>query len=308
LTLGAIAWSIWMALTYFVDQPLQQLVQAMGRVEEGELGTRVHSRSTDELGRLTRHFNKMISKQESAQRDIERLHKEQMARADRLATIGAMAAAIAHEIRNPLTGIRGALSVLSRGLPDEDPRRLIVRETNLVIDRLNKSVEDILDYARPSLPQLQTIELGEVVDRTLSLLEGESREAGIELVKESVAGGGREDDKATVNVDPQQIQQVLVNLILNAMHATRAGGRIFIRTRPVTEGGRPNGACIEVEDHGEGMTSEAVEKAFQPFFTTKAKGTGLGLAIARQIVEQHHGRISLRSVRGEGTCSPSERT
>ena len=300
LTLGVILVGVWLALTFLLDQPLQRLVAVMARAEHGDLSARAEVPNSDELGQLARHFNDMISKLHAAQEKLGQYHQEQMARADRLATIGEMAAAIAHEIRNPLTGISGALSVLSRDFPADDPRREIVRQTRFLIERLNKTVEDILHYSRPSLPQFQTVKLGDIVNRSLSLVEGEAHKAGIHIVRQAdPEPGGAEPP--TVSADAHQMQQVLVNLILNAIQASAPGGQVRIRTRLSADHGQPQ-ACVDIEDDGKGMTGEEAAQAFQPFFSTKAHGTGLGLSIARQIVEQHHGRISLRSTPGHGTC------
>lgn len=299
ITLAVIVVGVWLTLTLFVDQPLQQLVDVMSHAEKGDLSVRANVANNDELGKLARHFNEMISKLHTAQTELEHYHQEQLARADRLASIGEMAAAIAHEIRNPLTGISGALSVLSRDFPPDDSRREIVRQTRLLIDRLNNTVEDILHYSRPSLPQLQTVQLDDIIARSLSLAEGEARKARIELIKEPATTQAA--GSLTVSADPHQIQQVLLNLILNAIQASTAGGQIVIRTRLSNEDGGPACAAVEIEDHGRGMTLDQSAQAFQPFFSTKTHGTGLGLPIARQIVEQHHGRISLRSAPGLGT-------
>lgn len=299
IALGVIVVGVWWSLTLFVDQPLQRLVAVMARAESGDLAARVETRSSDELGRLASNFDTMISKLNSAQQEIVRYHQEQLARADRLATIGQMAGAIAHEIRNPLTGISGALSVLSRKFAPDDPGREVIRETRLLIDRLNKSVEEILHYLRPSQPQLQVVALTTIVERTVSLLQGEANKASVRLIMESGSGAG---PPPTVNADPQQLQQVLMNLVLNAIQASTAGGEIHIRTQTADNAAGQPCASIEVEDSGKGMSADEVAKAFQPFFSTRAQGTGLGLPIAKQIVEQHGGRITLRSSVGKGTC------
>ena len=121
ITGGVIVIGIWLSLTLLIDKPLLQLEAVMGRAEGGDLSARAEIRNSDELGRLARHFNEMISQLDGAHQEVERYHQEQLARADRLATIGEMAAAIAHEIRNPLTGISGVLSVLTRDFPADDP-------------------------------------------------------------------------------------------------------------------------------------------------------------------------------------------
>ena len=298
ITLGVVVVGLWIALTLLIDHPLQRLVETMVRVEGGDLAVRAAVPSPDEIGQLSGHFNRMVAQLGVAQAELENYHHEQMARADRLASIGQMAAAIAHEVRNPLTGISGALSVLSRGFAEEDPRREVVRQTRSLIDRLNKTVEDILDYSRPSLPHVQQIAIDDVVDRSVSLVEGEAKKAGIRVVTER---HDPSEPRLRVSVDPQQIQQVLMNVLLNAIQASSAGEEVRVRTAAVANHGAQTWARLEVRDHGKGMTSEEISKAFQPFFSTKAHGTGLGLPIARQIVEQHDGRMRVESVPGQGT-------
>jgi two-component system, NtrC family, sensor kinase len=296
ITLGVVAIGIWLSLSVLVYHPLGRLVTAMARVESGDLSTRAEVSSRDEIGHLASRLNEMISQLHTAQEELNAYHREQLARADRLATIGEMAAAIAHEIRNPLTGIRGVLSVMSRSFARDDPRHDIVRQTNQLIDRLDKSIEDILAYSRPSHPRLQAVLLDDIINPVLSLLDSEARKAGVTLSAERTDA----QPPSVLNVDPHQIQQVLVNLVLNAIHATRPGGCIYIRTSTANLDARDM-VSIEVQDTGEGMSPEAAEKAFQPFFSTKAQGTGLGLPIAKQIVEQHKGRIILASRPGNGT-------
>jgi len=298
ITLGVVVVGLWLALTLLIDHPLQRLVETMVRVEGGDLAVRAAMPSPDEIGQLSGHFNRMVAQLGVAQAELEKYHHEQMARADRLATIGQMAAAIAHEVRNPLTGISGALSVLSRGFAEEDPRREVVRQTRSLIDRLNKTVEDILDYSRPSLPHVQQIAIDDVVDRSVSLVEGEAKKAGIRVVTKR---HDPSEPRLRVSVDPQQIQQVLMNVLLNAIQASSAGGEVRVRTAAAANHGAQTWARLEVHDHGKGMTSEEISKAFQPFFSTKAHGTGLGLPIARQIIEQHDGRMRVESVPGQGT-------
>jgi signal transduction histidine kinase len=297
LTLGVVTVGIWLALTAMIDQPLNRLVAMMQRAKEGDLGVRAPVANNDEIGKLAGHFNDMISRLDTAQRELEQYHREQMARADRLATIGELAAAVAHEIRNPLTGIRGVLSVLSRDFPPEDPRRGVVKQTNELIDRLNKSVEDILYYSRPSRPHLQSATLRDVVNRAVSLVDTEARKSQIEMKEDASLDGDL--GSQPIRVDAQQIQQVLVNLLLNSLQACAAGGHITVRATAGEEDGR---VAIEVVDDGKGVSAEAADRVFEPFFSTKPHGTGLGLSIARQIIEQHKGAMSLSSAPGAGTC------
>lgn len=301
LTIGIVIVGIWLALTRLVDQPLQRLVEVMERTEHGDLSARAETQQRDEIGKLARRFNDMISRLHTAQTELERYHQEQLARADRLATIGEMAATIAHEIRNPLTGISGALSVLGRDFSADDPRRDVIRQTQQLIGRLNKTVESILHYSRPTQPQFQRVSISEIMDRTLALVAGEAGKARVNLIREDEPAA---DSLAApvVNADPHQLQQVFINLVLNAIHATPPGGHITLRTQVLPNPAGGNLVQLEIEDSGKGMTTDETVRAFQPFFTTKVQGTGLGLPIAKQIVEQHQGHIALRSVLGHGTC------
>ncbi len=302
VALVLVAAGVWLSLSFLVDEPLQGLVKVMEEAKGGNLAARAPVASEDELGQLAAHFNDMISRLEKANREIERYHQEQLARADRLATIGEMAAGMAHEIRNPLTGIAGALSVLSRGFRADDPRQEVVRETRLLIDRLNRSVESILHYARPVPPQFQSVQLDAVVASVLPLAESEARKAAVRLRCEPEKSTAVGAAPLLVWADPHQLQQVLLNLVLNAIQATPVGGEIAVRTHMCLQGEQGSGcACLEVEDTGKGMSESEVAKAFQPFFSTKPGGTGLGLPIAKQIIEQHGGRISIASTPGKGT-------
>lgn len=285
---------LWLFMYVLIERPTRKLTSAMKKVEEGDITTQVNIRQRDELGLLGRSFNSMIMKLHTAQKELEAYHQQQMERADRLATIGELVTAIAHELRNPLTGIKGAISVLSRGFPEDDRRREIVREINLLIGRLNKILEDLLHYARPSPPQLKTVNLNQVIDQTLFLLDGQAKKAQAIIVKDL------DEEIPPLQVDPSQMQQVLLNLILNAVQAMTHAGEIVVRTG-VKEDGQRKKVIIEIQDTGKGMTAEEQGKAFHPFFSTKAEGTGLGLPIVKRIVENHGGRISLQGRPGEGT-------
>lgn len=300
LALAIVVAGIWILFRFFIDAPLQELVSVMGRAAKGDLGVRAARAGSDEIGQLSGDFNDMISKLETAQRELEEYHREQLARSERLASMGEMAAAMAHEIRNPLTGISGALSVMARDFPADDSRREIVRQIQLLIERLNRSVRHILDYARPPVPQLQEVDLDHVVSHSVALVESEAQKAGVRIVRETRPGANGAGG-CVVAVDPQQIQQVLLNVLLNAIQASASGGQITIRAQAAPGDGDCPLACVEIADSGKGMTSEELANAFRPFFSTKPHGTGLGLPIARQIVEQNRGEMDLSSAPGEGT-------
>jgi len=224
-------------------------------------------------------------------RNVEREAMEaKLVRAEHLAEIGQLAASLAHEIKNPLAGISGAIQVIAETMDDVHPHREIVRELLRQIDRLDATVNDLLLYARPAPPAPRAVKLDLLVQRVLVLLreEPEVRKARVELEFQ--------DKEATLYADEKQMEQVLINLILNAAHASGDGAKIEIGARQTG-----NFTRLTIQDSGSGMKPDVLEKALEPFFTTKAKGTGLGLAICRRIVESHGGTIRLDSTVGQGT-------
>ena len=216
--------------------------------------------------------------------------EERIRQLDRLAALGRFASSVAHEIRNPLTGIATGVQYLSRGFPDGDKRHddvaFILRE----VTRLNTIIQDLFTASKPRELQLAPVALKEVVGRALRGLKPAPEEAGVTIVLEDA------DPWPTVMADSDQLQQVLLNLIQNAVQATPAGGRVAVRVRPSAIG-----HTIEIEDTGAGIAPEHLPRIFDPFFTTRAKGTGLGLFVAHAIVQRHQGSIEVESQPGVGT-------
>jgi two-component system sensor histidine kinase PilS (NtrC family) len=216
--------------------------------------------------------------------------EERMRKADRLAAIGELSAGIAHEIRNPLASISGSIEILYNELElsgdDKHLMELIMKES----DRLNKIINDFLEFARLRRPKRRPVAIARCLDEVAALLANNpAARAGIEI---RVVHG---DDELVVETDEEQMKQVMVNLAINACEAMSGGGRLVIETRRTSDGQ----ARITVRDEGPGIGGEARERLFEPFFTTKEGGTGLGLAIANKIVESHGGRIEARN-REEG--------
>lgn len=212
------------------------------------------------------------------------LQMEQNARMRRLAALGEVAASIAHEVRNPLAGISGAIQILSQEKAATDPEQEILRAILGEIGRLDNRVNDLLLYARPSTARREPVHPHELIGTTLSVL-GEDPLCGEIKVSMDVPA-----DLPQILMDPDQIQQVLVNLVLNAMQALDGSGRIRIEARMA-----PAGALeVAVEDSGPGVPAEKAEEIFRPFYTTRPDGTGLGLSISRKIVESHGGMLDLK--------------
>ena len=232
---------------------------------------------------------------EQTRQELERVYLElrenvaEMRKAERLSAVGQLAASLAHEIRNPLASISGAAGILQRGsAPQEyvaDSLEIIQKESQ----RLNKLLTGFLNFAKPRSPRLQRTDSNALLLSVVSLASHSASQSHVSLVHELHAC-------PEIECDPEQMKQVLLNLVINAIDASPAGSEI--RLRSVLQGDE---AFIEVEDSGCGIPSDIVDKIFDPFFTTKAKGTGLGLAISSMIVSQHSGTLSFRASGHGGT-------
>ncbi len=281
ITVLLLAVALFVMTDRIVNRPLAEIIQTMRAAEKGNLSIRHTTRRTDEIGYLAGSLNQMLDKLESAYEALESHHAEQLSRMERMATLGQLASAVAHEIKNPLAGISGAVEILAEEFERNDPRRRIIGEVLGEIARLDKSVRDLLAYARPAPPNMVSANIAAVLDRTLILLGPEAAGRGVTL--ETAVDPGIPDS----TMDPDQIQQVFVNLVKNAFQSVPAsGGRIEIRAG--LSGGM---ITVSVSDNGAGIPEDVRSDIFQPFFTTKQAGTGLGLAICKGIVEKHGGTI-----------------
>jgi len=216
-------------------------------------------------------------------------HEERLRETEALTRLGAMAAVVAHEVKNPIAGIRGALQVILSRLPADQRDRPVMGDIISRLDVLNGIVEDLLLYARPRPLRKQPVNLADMVTSTVSLLQRDPAFAAV-----AVQVTGQPDP---VLVDPDQLRIAVQNVLINAAHAAAAGqGPIEVHL-----GAHNASAAIAVRDHGPGMSEEVRAKAFDAFFTTKHRGTGLGLPIARRIVEAHEGTIIASNPEGGGT-------
>jgi signal transduction histidine kinase len=199
-----------------------------------------------------------------------------------------MAAVVAHEVRNPLAGIAGAVQIIGRRLPDDSPEREIMDGILSRIDALNAKIEDLLSYSRPRAPRFQRLEPSELVHELLGFLSTDPALAGVETIADL------EDD--AVEADASLLRELLANVILNAAQALAGRGRITIRGRT-----RGDDYRIQVIDDGPGMPKEVRSRVLEPFYSTRHSGTGLGLAIADQIAVAHGGRLKIASSPRRGT-------
>jgi PAS domain S-box-containing protein len=220
--------------------------------------------------------------------------EERIRQLDRLAALGRFASSVAHEIRNPLTGIATGVEYLSRGFPEGDERRVDVQFILREVTRLNTIITDLLTATRPRMLTLGPVSLADVAARAVRSLAPSIPEGRVQIRLEGA------DTWPKVLADTDQLLQVVLNLVQNAVQAIEDQGVVVIRAHPV---GKPPGThvLIEVRDTGAGIGAEHVPHLFEPFYTTRPKGTGLGLFVAHGIVQRHGGSIEVESTPGQGT-------
>lgn len=238
-------------------------------------------------GLISERERKQRQNLESTKRELERVYTElqqnvdRLKRAERLSAIGQLAAGLAHEIRNPLASIAGAAGLLMRAHASAEDSTECLDIIRLESQRLNRLLTSFLEFARPRSLKMQPTEMGALVESVLSLAAHHAGSGHVEL-KHVVAKSMPE-----IRCDPEQMKQVLLNLVLNAIQASPVGSTVEVHTW--NEGSI---VIVEVRDEGKGIPVNLQERIFEPFFTTRDNGTGLGLAVAAKIIDQHHGAIS----------------
>ncbi|MBI4459619.1 MAG: HAMP domain-containing protein [Acidobacteria bacterium] len=283
-----------LVLVVLVDRPLGELRRIIARASEGDRSVRVaFAERADEIGELGSDFNRMVHHLQENCARCERLHRAEMREAEHLATLGEIAAGLAHEIKNPLAGISGAIEILADEFLPGNPNREVLQQVRAECRRIQKLTNDLLSYAKPKDPSLTWADLNDTVESAgqfgRQMLHRKSLQMDISF----------DPALPPVRHDPQLIREVVVNLLLNSVQACQPGGLIQIKT---SYGESSGSVEILVRDNGRGIPQELLPRIFQPFFTTKGpEGTGLGLSLTRRIVEQHGGGITVSSVPGKAT-------
>ncbi len=299
ITIGSLSSVLGLLFLRFLNLPIRKLTDTMKRVEQGDLNARVDLKGNDEMGRLAENLNIMIMKLNWAKREAEEYHQELVQRADRMASIGELASGIAHEIRNPLTGIQGAIQILAEGFPKEDGRRQVTDEIQKQIYKLERLVKDLLNYAKPVPANYLSTDVNELIDKVLSFFVIQQRNSADFKIEKRFFS-----HLPKAFLDPNSMEQAFLNIILNAQKAMPKGGTLTVSTRPVDrEDERVEIKEIQIifEDMGIGISKNNLSKIFNPFFSTRSDGTGLGLSITKNIVQQHGGSIEVESQVNVGT-------
>ncbi len=255
-----------------ITGPVHRLVTAAREIGRGNLGRAVQVQARDEIGYLAQTMEEMRSK--LLTRDAQ---------------LRQMLAGVAHEIRNPLSGIEIYAGLIADELPSGDPRREHIHKVTAQVNTMNQVISEFLHFARPPSPQPGEVVLSQLVDDARFLLSPEMEAAGVTFHTEVAP-------EARVHADPEQVKRAVVNLMKNAVQAMSEGGALTVRAERAGDD-----VALEVEDTGPGLPEEVRQRLFEPFFTTREKGSGLGLAIVQQTAETNAGRVEVESIPGRGS-------
>ncbi len=288
-----------------VGRPMGVLVERARSIGGGNLSDRLHLTQRDEIGELGREMDAMCERLEAARENLDKetaariATLEQLRHADRLTTVGRLAAGIAHELGTPLNVVSGRAKMLARDTLTPEQSQEYARIVSEQAERMAGIIRQLLDFARRREPKRQRHDLRAVAAQTVSMLTPLARKRGVQITLEG--------EPLQVSLDAGQVQQALTNLIVNAVHASPEHATVEVE---VTQGEatRPEGtpqqvAIVRVADHGGGIPPEVRDQIFEPFFTTKpvGEGTGLGLSVTRDIVAEHDGWITVDSAASSGT-------
>ena len=229
----------------------------------------------------------------SVMKDItgQKLIERHLAQMEKLSAIGELSAGLAHEIKNPLAGIKGAIEIIRDGLANDHPNRMILGEVLAEVTRIDRIVMDLLSYSKPRKSDFATLDLVALIRQVIALLENLAQTKEIQLTLKS------RNETTLLSADENELKQLFMNLLLNSIEATPRGGSVEVSLEEASD----SKLCVSVSDNGLGILPERLSKIFQPFFTTKKAGTGLGLATCKRIVLDHGGEIRVESEVGKGT-------
>jgi signal transduction histidine kinase len=287
LTLITLSICLIILTKYLINKPIDGVVEVMKKAEKGDLNARYITNRQDEIGKLSESLNSMLSELDNARKEIKSLHAEEYQLIEKMASIGEVAAAVAHEIKNPLAGISGALQVLAEDFPDDGSRKEIANEVLSEIERLDMAVKDLLVFSLPPELNLIMTDINAIIDNVIEKIRPPSQKFNVKIHSVS-------DTIPKTLIDPDQMEKVLLNIAHYSLRSMPGGGTLTFATY-----NRLQSDEIEVtlSDTGKGISEEDLKDVFKPKFTTRhhGYGSGLGLAISRNIIESHKGRIDVES-------------
>jgi hypothetical protein len=273
-----------------IRKPIEKIIGEIGRIAEGDPAARVSASGADELTAIALGVNRITSELEKAREAVQRYESTETNQLEKMASLGEIASTVAHEIKNPLAGISGALQVMAEDMPDNSPRKEICNEILTEIDRLDRCVKELIIFARPQEINTVSADINHIVTKAVAGVKDVAATMGIEVTE--LPG-----NLPVTSVDPDQIEKVLTGVFLYQMQLMSDGGAITVSTMHDRE---KNEIMIVSADTARALTPEKIRNIFKPSFSTKYTGSGLGLAVSRNIVESHCGRIRVESESGIG--------
>ncbi|MEO0123209.1 MAG: cache domain-containing protein [candidate division WOR-3 bacterium] len=276
-----------------ITKSIGEIARAAREIGKGNFPERINITTQDEIADLARAFQYMIDSIKKRDEELKRYAQQTIAEAERLAIIGQLAAGVAHEINNPLTGILLYCDLMLKNFPDDSPYKKNLIRINSEAQRCKTIVKGLLDFAREKKPEVKKVSINDLIESTLSLLKTQAIFLNINTKLEL------DKNLPQINIDPGQIQQVIINIIMNGVEAMEGKGELTIKTAFSED---KNFVVISISDTGPGIKPEHIKKIFEPFFTTKeaSHGVGLGLSISKRIIDDHNGVIEVYSEFGKG--------
>lgn len=274
----------------YIRRSLNQFRSAITMINNGDFEKRLEIPEVKELGSLGKSFNEMLDTFVRTRKELDTYHQKELQDSQKLATIGEMSARIAHEIRNPITGIARAMEIIIAELK-EDSNKPILEEIQRQANRVEQAIGNLLKYSRAKSISLHEGDVNEVIKSMVFFLQHQAHEKSIRFDLDL------QDEIPAMLFDHELLENVLLNLSFNAIKAIGESGVVSYKTRYETVA---KSLVISVRDNGSGIPVEVAKDVFKPFFTTHTKGTGLGLAISKDIIEQHQGKIWFENNRDSG--------
>jgi len=284
-----IALFIYILLAKNIHTSLRKIITGINSINMDNFSTRIDIKRKDEFGSIADSLNQMVKKIQLYNRRIKKLHDE-MLKSAKLTTAGQIAAGIAHEIRNPLSSIKMMVQVIGNRYMSAEGTHEIGVVLN-EIDRIDKLVKELLEYSKPSPMQFIKTDLHQIIKDSLYLFQYKIKHQGIEIRTQF------QNNLPPINLDPEKIQIVFINIIINAFDAMTDGGELSVKTKLV----HGNELLVQFCNTGKSIPKGDLDVIFEPFFTTKKEGTGLGLALVKMVIERHFGRVDVKSGIN-GTC------
>ena len=288
----AIVVTIFLIHLRFVQRNLKLMSRAISDVEQGHFKTHIPVDDSEEIGTLVVSFNRMIDRLNDMRKELRIAHLKELERVDKLASVGQLAASMAHEIKNPVAGISSAMQVLIEDVDQNEQNISIFEEISRQIQRIDHAVNSLLAFSRPREPKMVATSFDTLLQLTMKLVLQQAKLANVSVKLQIVS------EIPGIEVDVEQVEQVLVNLCMNGIQAMPSGGTLTIGAKYQTDTER---IFITVTDTGVGIESEKLDQIFKPFYTSKHKGSGLGLSLCKGIITRHGGDLSVESKVGIGS-------